>query len=456
MDTRIQNGKRIHFIGIGGIMMSSLAMMALDCGKTVTGSDRAPSKLTDALKEKGAEIYYGQCAENIANANADIVVYTAAIHPDNPEFSAAVKAGIPMFSRAQYLGELMLGYQNRVGVSGTHGKSTTTGMLASIYLAAEADPTVLCGAELASLSGAAFKGGRNEHLVYESCEYTDSFLSFHPTVAVVLNIDLDHVDYFHSIEQLKESFYRSALDSDIVVVNMDDPHAKETFADFPKRVIGVSISDPSAEYRTNELRFEKGCGVFTLICGENELGEIHLSVPGKHNVQNALCAAAASLACGIPMSAIIKGLSDFGGAVRRFEKKGTKDGIDVFDDYAHHPTEIRATLETARNLGYKRVVTVFQSHTYSRTAGLLNEFAEALSLSDLTLIAPIFAAREVNTSGISSHDIAAKMENAVAFDTVEDTLSALRNCVKEGDLVITMGAGNIDRVGTAFLQDGVL
>ncbi len=456
MNEMIQNGNRIHFIGIGGIMMSSLAMMALECGKSVTGSDRTPSKLTDALKEKGAEIYYGQCAENITNAKADIVVYTAAIHSDNPEFLAAAEAGIPMFSRAQYLGELMLGYQNRVGVSGTHGKSTTTGMLASIYLAANADPTVLCGAELSSLGGAAFQGGSDTHLVYESCEYTDSFLSFHPTVAVVLNIDLDHVDYFHSIEQLKESFYRSALDSDIVVVNMDDPHARETFANFSKRVIGVSQSDPKADYRTKALRFEKGCGIFTLLCGERELGEIRLSVPGRHNVQNALCAAAAALACGIPMSAIIKGLADFTGAVRRFERKGTRDGVDVFDDYAHHPTEIRATLETAKNLGYQRVITVFQSHTYSRTAGLLSEFADALSLSDLTLIAPIFAAREVNTSGVTAHDIASKMENAFAFDTVEETLAALRKNVCAGDLVITMGAGNIDRIGVAFLQDTTL
>lgn len=453
MDIRIQNGKRIHFIGIGGIMMSSLAMMALDCGKTVTGSDRAPSKLTEVLAQKGATIYYGQCAQNIADSGADIVVYTAAIHPDNPEFQAAVSAGIPMYSRAQYLGELMLGYQNRVGVSGTHGKSTTTGMLTSVYLAAGVDPTVLCGAELSSLDGMAFKGGKNEHLVYESCEYTDSFLSFHPTVAVVLNIDLDHVDYFHSIAQLKESFYRSALDSDVVVINYDDVHTVDAFCDFPKEVIGVSKSNPNARYFAKDLRFEKGCGVFTLTDKGRELCEIRLSVPGHHNVQNALCAAAASIACGIPIEAIVKGLSDFAGASRRFEKKGTKNGADVFDDYAHHPTEIRATLETARTLSYKRVVTVFQSHTYSRTAGLLDEFAQALSLSDLTLIAPIFAARETNKTGISAHDIAIRMENALAFDTMEETLAALRECVREGDLVITMGAGNIDRVGTAFLRD---
>ena len=456
MDITIQNGNRIHFIGIGGIMMSSLAMMAIDCGKTVTGSDRAPSKLTDALAQRGAEIYYGQCAENIARANADVIVYTAAIHPDNPEFEAAQAAGIPMYSRAQYLGELMLGYRNRVGVSGTHGKSTTTGMLSSIYLAAAAQPTILCGAALAALDGAAFLAGGKSHLIYESCEYTDSFLDFHPTVAVVLNIDLDHVDYFHSIEQLKKSFYLSARDSDIVVINADDPNTRETFADYPSSVLRVSVDDPTADFTTKNLRFEKGCGIFAVQMGDRELGEIRLSVPGMHNVQNALCAIAAAFAHGIPMDAIAQGLLAFGGAVRRFEKKGSRDGVDVFDDYAHHPTEIKATLETAKSLGYKRVVTVFQSHTYSRTAGLLDEFAKALSLSDITLIAPIFAAREVNTTGITSHDIAAKMQNAKAFDTVEQTLAALRDCVMDGDMVITMGAGNIDRVGTAFLQDGEL
>lgn len=451
MNNVIQTGKRIHFIGIGGIMMSSLAMMALDCGKMVTGSDRAPSKLTKQLEEKGAVIYYGQCAENMERANCDLVVYTAAIHPDNPEFAAAVAKNLPMYSRAEYLGQLMYEYRHRIGVSGTHGKSTTTGMLSAITLAAEVDPTILCGAELASLDGAAYCIGAKEHLVYESCEYTDSFLSFHPTVAVVLNVDLDHVDYFHSLDQIKESFRRSTMDADTVIANYDDINTREAFANFEKNTLWVSETEESADYYTKNLRFEKGCGVFALMQNGKQLCEIRLSVPGKHNVQNALCAAAAALACGISADAVAKGLSDFGGAVRRFEKKGSINGIDVFDDYAHHPTEIEATLGTAKSLGYKRVVTVFQSHTYSRTAGLLSEFAKALSLSDKVLVAPIFAAREINTYGVTSHDIAAKMENAVAFDSMEETLSALWAEAREGDLVITMGAGNIYTLAEAFL-----
>lgn len=451
MNETIRNGKRIHFIGIGGIMMSSLAMMALENGKTVTGSDRAPSALTEALREKGAEIFYGQCAENIAHARADVVVYTAAIHPDNAEYAAAVAAGIPMFSRAQYLGQLMTAYRNRIGVSGTHGKSTTTGMLSSIYLAAATDPTVLCGAALSSLHGAAFQMGGKTHLLYESCEYTDSFLDFHPTVAVVLNIDLDHVDYFHSIDQLKESFYRSALGSDTVVINADDLHTRETFADYPAKVLRVSVDDPTADYRAKDLRFEKGCGVFKVMMGEKEMGKVRLSVPGMHNVRNALCAIAASLAHGIPMDAVVRGLADFRGAVRRFEKKGSKDGVDVYDDYAHHPTEIKATLQTAKTLGYNRVITVFQSHTYSRTVGLLDDFASALSLADVVLIAPIFAAREVNEWGVSSADIAARTSNAKAFDSMEQTLAALKECAQAGDLVITMGAGDVNRIAEAFL-----
>ena len=454
MNEIILNGNKIHFIGIGGIMMSSLAMMALENGKTVTGSDRAPSNLTDALLEKGAEIYFGQCEENIDRANPDIVVYTAAIHPDNPEFKKAKGRGIPMFSRAEYLGILMTAYTHRIGVSGTHGKSTTTGMLSAITLASQTDPTILCGAELACLDGAAFRMGAKEHLVYESCEYTDSFLSFHPTVAVVLNIDLDHVDYFHSLEQMKQSFYRSALESEFVVINLDDQSTADTFASYPQKVITVSQKDPSADYYAKDVRFEKGCGVFTLMKKDAELGRIRLSVPGEHNVSNALCASAAALACGIEIDAIVKGLLAFGGAVRRFEKKGSVNGVDVYDDYAHHPTEIEATLRTAKALGYKRVVTVFQSHTYSRTAGLLTEFAKALSLSDLTLIAPIFAAREVNTYGVSAFDIACRMENAMAFDSVEKTLAALKEQAQEGDMVITMGAGDIYRLGMDFLSQG--
>ncbi|MBE6672501.1 MAG: UDP-N-acetylmuramate--L-alanine ligase [Ruminococcaceae bacterium] len=454
MNEMIVNGNKIHFIGIGGIMMSSLAMMALKDGKQVTGSDRAPSALTEELERRGATVYYGQCAENIEKTRPEVVVYTAAIHPDNEEYAAAVAAGIPMLSRAQYLGRLMTAYRHRIGVSGTHGKSTTTGMLSAICLAGSSDPTVLCGAELACLDGNAFRIGKKEQLVYESCEYTDSFLSFHPTVAVVLNIDLDHVDYFHSLSQMKESFYRSALDAECVVVNLDDANTKETFAAYPKKVITVSIDSEDADYRTKELRFEKGCGVFTLMKGSEALCEIRLSVPGKHNVSNALCAAAAALACGVSADEICKGLFAFGGAVRRFEKKGSVDGVDVYDDYAHHPTEIEATLKTAKTLGYKRVVTVFQSHTYSRTAGLLDEFAAALSHSDLTLVAPIFAAREVNTFGVSAADIAARMENARAFDSMEQTYAALKEEVQKGDLVITMGAGDVYRIGERFLSDG--
>ena len=444
-------GNKIHFIGIGGIMMSSLAMMALENGKTVSGSDRAPSALTEALVQKGAAVYYGQCGENIDRSCPDAVVYTAAIHPDNPEFQRAKALGIPMFSRAEYLGILMTAYRHRIGVSGTHGKSSTTGMLSSITVHSDTDPTILCGAELACLDGAAFRIGQKEHLVYESCEYTDSFLSFHPTVAVVLNIDLDHVDYFHSLAQMKQSFYRSALGSESVVINGDDPNTVATFASYPKKVISVSQKNENCDYYAKDVRFEKGCGVFILCEKGKELAEIRLSVPGEHNISNALCASAAALACGIGIDAIVKGLSAFGGAVRRFEKKGSVNGVDVYDDYAHHPTEIEATLRTAKALGYKRVVTVFQSHTYSRTAGLLLEFAKALSLSDLTLIAPIFAAREVNTYGVSAFDIAERMENAVAFDSTEELLSALLKEAKEGDLVITMGAGDIYRLGTDFL-----
>ena len=451
MNDTILMGKRIHFMGIGGIMMASLADMALVDGKTVTGSDRAPSASTKELEEKGATIYYGQCGENIDQAKPDLVVYTAAIHPDNPEFQRAKELGIAMFSRAEYLGELMCDYTHRVGVSGTHGKSTTTGMLSSIYIAAGVDPTLLCGAELACLDGAAYRAGAKEHLVYESCEYTDSFLSFHPTVAVVLNIDLDHVDYFHSIEQLEQSFCRSAEEADLVVINGDDDGTVRAFADYHKPVVKVGVNAPDAHYSAQNLRFEKGCGVFTLTEGKTELGQIQLSVPGAHNITNALCAAAAALACGIGIEAIQKGLLAFTGAVRRLEKKGSRNGVDVYDDYAHHPTEICATLKTAKTLGYKRVVTVFQSHTYSRTVGLLDDFAAALSLADLVLIAPIFAAREVNTTGVSAHDIAKKMTNALAFDTMEDTLAALNVHAKEGDLVITMGAGNIYTVGNAYL-----
>ena len=446
----------IHFIGIGGISMSGLAEILIDEGFTVTGSDSHESELTRRLEIKGAKITYGQKAENITDG-IDVVVYTAAVHPDNPEFKAAAEKRLPILTRAELLGQMMKNYKNAVAVSGTHGKTTTTSMITEILLANDENPTISVGGILNSIGGNIRVGGP-ELFVTEACEYTNSFLSFFPTMEVILNIEADHLDFFKDIEDIRHSFrlFAQKLPKEgLLIINNDIRNREYITEDLPCRVITFG-KRPGSRYQAAEIQFDElARATYRLMVDGEEAGTITLGVPGEHNVYNSLAAAAAAAELGVPAEMIRKGLKRFTGTNRRFEKKGDIAGVTIVDDYAHHPQEIKATLETAKHYPHKKLWVVFQPHTYTRTRAFLDEFADALSLADEVILADIFAARETDNLGISSKDIAERIEKRgvkahfiPSFDEIETFI--LENCV-HGDLLITMGAGDIVKVGEKLL-----
>ena len=437
----------IFFIGIGGISMSSLAELSLRAGYKVGGSDRSENAQVKALRNLGIPVFSKHEASNVAEYDA--VVYTVAIGADNPEYLAALSAGKPVISRADYLGYLMVSYRHRVGIAGMHGKSTTTAMCAQIFLNA-ADPTILCGAELPALQNATCRiGDTKEHFVFEACEYMDSFLDFYPSVAVVLNVGMDHVDYFHSLEQIHTSFLRFAQKTGqegCLIYNADDPECQLTFAPFEGEKYTFGI-ERVADFCAQNISHENGITAFDFVWNSRVLCRISLRVFGLHNIYNALAAAAAAAVCGISPEYIATALLSFAGARRRMEHKGTLNGAEIYDDYGHHPDEIRATLAGARQMGYRRILCAYQPHTYSRTAGLLDEFAGAFADVDKVYFADIYAAREQNVYGVSSQllceRIGEKAEYCGTFAAVE---KAIRRDAKQGDLVIVMGAGDIYKV----------
>ncbi len=449
--------QNVHFIGIGGISMSGLAEILFDEGFQVSGSDMNKSALTEALEEKGIRVDYGQRASNIRD-DVDVVVYTAAIHPDNPEFQAAKEKGIPMMARADLLGEMMRNYKHAVNISGTHGKTTTTSMLSEILLAAETDPTITVGGILPAIGGNIRVGGP-EIFVAEACEYTNSFLSFFPTMEIILNIEADHLDFFKDLEDIRHSFrlFAQKLDEKgILIINRDIERMEEITEGLPCRVITFGANPAECTYSAADIAFDElARPSYTLMVEGKPQETITLGVPGMHNVYNSLSAIAAARELGIPMEKIQAGLLHFTGTNRRFEKKGEIGGVTVIDDYAHHPQEIKATLTTAKNYPHKKLWCVFQPHTYTRTAALLDDFVQALQEADEVILADIYAAREVNTIGISSEDIAKRILAAggkahyiPSFDDIETFI--LENCVP-GDLLITMGAGDIVKVGEKLL-----
>lgn len=450
----------VHFIGIGGISMSGLAAVLLKRGFTVTGSDSKKSALTDWLEGMGARIAFPQSAANIT-ADIDVVVYTAAIHPDNPEFAAAEAMEVPMLSRAELLGQLMNNYPSSVAIAGTHGKTTTTSMLAHIMMEDGLDPTISVGGILRSIGGNV-RIGKSEYFLTEACEYTNSFLHLTPMLGVILNIDADHLDFFKDLEDIRHSFRLFAEqipEEGTLILNAEIPALESFTKDLSCHVVtfGVSRGDYHAEHITYD---ETGCGSFDLYKAEASdrelfLGSFQLKVSGIHNIANAV----AALACGDLLGAapehMARGLLSFTGTDRRFQKKGEVGGVTIIDDYAHHPTEIRATLHAAQKYPAKRVWCVFQPHTYTRTKALLDEFADALSLADKIILADIYAARETDTLGVSSDQIRQKLEakgkDAVylpTFDEIETFL--LSNC-EPGDLVLTMGAGDVYIIGERLL-----
>lgn len=441
--------KRLHFVGIGGVSISSLALLAINRGYTVSGSDRSRSPLTEKCERAGIKVIYGHYRENVADC--DVLVYTAAVNMSNPELAEADRLGIPLVSRADFLGFIMTEYENRIGISGTHGKTTTTSMLSHILLDAGKDPTVANGAVTEELGGTLGIGGK-ELFVYESCEYKDSFLSFFPTVAIITNIELDHTDYYPSLEAIIRSFKESVKSADTVIVNYDDENALTAVSDFGGRKITVSLSDANATYYTKNLRYEDGRGVYTLCSGNDEICEIRLSVIGAFNVYNSLCASAAALLFGVAPKELSASLRTFRPAKRRFEIKREQGGVMIADDYAHHPSEIAATLKGVRGIGRKRVICIFQPHTYTRTKDLFDDFASALSLADITVLADIYAARETDTLGVSSELLAAKIKNGKYFSSFEEITEYVISEMKCGDLVLTMGAGDVFKVGELIMK----
>ena len=446
----------IHFIGIGGISMSGLAEILLKESFTISGSDAKESDLTRHLTSLGAQVFYGQKAENIL-PGTDLVVYTAAIHPDNPEFAAAKAAGVPMLTRAELLGQIMRNYDTPIAVSGTHGKTTTTSKLSHILMHADMDPTISVGGILPAIGGNIRVGGP-EFFVTEACEYTNSFLSFYPTMAVILNIEEDHLDFFKDLADIRHSFKLFAERvpaQGAVVINGDIENYQEIIEAAKGKVITFGHSRGN-DYSAGDIQYDDYAHPsFDLYIGGEKKERLTLGVAGEHNVYNALAAIAVSLENGISMDAIRVGLAHFTGTNRRFEKKGEVNGFTIIDDYAHHPHEIEATLKTAQNYPHKTLWCIFQPHTYTRTKAFLPQFAEALSLADKVILADIYAARETDTLGISSEDIVKLLKEKgkeawylPTFDEIEKFV--MEHCT-QGDLLITMGAGDVVNVGENLL-----
>ena len=448
----------IHFIGIGGISMSGLAEILLEENFRISGSDAKASPLTRTLEERGAVIYYGQRAANIKD-DVDVVVYTAAIHPDNPEFACAKEKGLPMLTRAELLGQIMRNYDTPIAISGTHGKTTTTSMASHILLEGGFDPTISVGGILPTIGGNIRVGGSNL-FVTEACEYTNSFLSFYPTMEVILNIEADHLDFFKDIDDIRHSFrlFMEKLPKDgILVINGDIHNLSELINGLDCEIITVGHGE-SCDYRASNISYnEFAQASFDVTDASNTtLGHIQLSVPGEHNVYNALAAVALCKKLNLSMDAIVSGLLNFHGTQRRFEKKGVVNGITIIDDYAHHPQEITATLTAAKKYPHKKIWCIFQPHTYTRTKALLTDFAKALSLADEVVLAKIYPARETDDLGISSDNIRVLLEQAGTsahyFETFEEIEKFILQHAASGDLVITMGAGDVVKIGEDLIS----
>ncbi len=438
----------IFFIGIGGISMSSLAHISHEQGYKVGGSDRSESALTRMLESEGIEIHYCHDEKNIKDY--DLVVYTVAISEDNPEYKAAKANSIPTVSRADYLGYIMGGYRHRIGISGAHGKSTSTSMLAHTFIFAGADPTVVSGAVLDEMGGAYRVGGR-ENFIFEACEYMDNFLSFYPSIAVVLNVEYDHSDYFSDIQQTYRSFsafasLTSKAENGVCVYNADDKKTCTSVSDSNAHLVSFAIHS-DADYRAVNIEYRDGHAHFDIQKNKKDTVHIDLTIAGEHNIYNALASFAVCDLCGIDPVLAAKGIGSFGGCKRRMEYKGKVSGADLYEDYAHHPTELRASIRSARDFSHKKVLAVFQPHTYSRTSELYDGFVSALSEADEVVMADIYSARETNTYGVSSEqlarDIGEKASYIGSFDKICDYVKAHAD---ESTVVLIMGAGDISKV----------
>lgn len=452
----LREGAALFFIGIGGVSMSALAVLAKEQGYRVGGSDRSASHFTEMLSDEGIPVHIGHAKENVHGYDA--IIYNAAIGDENPEFAEARALGLPRIYRADFLTYLMRGYQNGIGVAGMHGKSTTSAMLSHLFLYAKRDPAILIGAELPEL-GRDFHAGRGDDFIFEACEYKDSFLSFRPHVAIVLNEEMDHPDYFKSMEQIHTSFHRYLEipgESGYIIINGDDDDVLESAMDCHGTTLTFGIQRENCDYFGKNITYENGHAAFDVYKNGAFYAHIFLSVPGEHNVYNALACVAAADISGIDAKTVADGIHTFVGAGRRMEYKGhlknTDVTVPVYDDFGHHPSEIKTTLAGARRLGGKRLRCVYQPHTYSRTAALFDDFCQAFSDADEVYFIDIYAAREQNTFGVSSEQLASNTPNATYFASREALFAHLCRSASDGDILVIMGAGDIARFANEIAQ----
>ena len=443
-----QPGTHVHLVGICGVSMRPLALVLRERGLEITGSDMNSSVSIDDLTSCGIRVSFGHCAENLQGAAC--VIRTAAAHNDNPEILAARAAGIPVFERAEAWGFLMQEYRNAICISGTHGKTTTTAMITHILMEAALDPTVMIGGYLPLLH-AGHRVGKGDTIIAESCEYCNSFHNFFPTVAVINNIEEDHLDFFKNLDEIKASFrhFAELVPADgLLIANGDDRNVRDTLQGMSFLSFGMGSSNDvhptnvSEDYRHS-----------TVICGGAPYCNLELAVYGEHNLYNALGACAVAWHMGIDGETAARALATFSGAGRRMEFKGHCNGADIYDDYAHHPQEVHSLLKGVRLMGYQRVVVAFQPHTYSRTHDLFDQFVEALQEPDVLVLAEIYAAREQNLLGIHSSDLAAKIPGAICFDTLPEVAEHLRSIAQPGDILLTVGAGDIYKAGEMICEN---
>lgn len=441
---------RIHFVGIGGSGMCALAEIMHSRGYELTGSDNNESDTLSRIKSLGIPVHMQHKAENIGNA--ELVVHTAAVHDDNVELIEARKRGIPVINRAQLLGLLADRYKETIAVSGTHGKTTTTCMLTQILLTAGLDPTAIIGGKLPLIGGNS-RIGHTELMTCEACEFNDSFLNIHPAVSIILNIDNDHLEYFKTLDNLIAHFNTFAgQTSKAVIYNGDDENTCKAVENTNIQKISFGFSE-GCKYRAVNVGMEEGShSDFDILRDGTKIAAVKLKIPGRHNIMNALAAAAAADFVGASAKSIEKGLNEYMGAGRRFEILGKVNGITIADDYAHHPTELEATLTAAKEMGYKRVWAVFQPFTYSRTVMLMDDFARVLQIADRVVLSEIMGSREVNTYNVYSKDLAAKIPGCVWFPTFEEIADYVLENASDGDLVITLGCGDIYKAAKIMLH----
>ncbi len=450
MNINLDKIKKIHFIGIGGSGMCPMAEILKNMGFEITGSDIKESDPIDKLRKSGIHVYIGHKKENIIGT--DLIVYTAAVHDDNPEIIESKKLGIATIERSVMLGIITKNYKKSIAISGAHGKTSTTSMVTQILTQSNFDPTAIIGGKLKFINGNS-RIGKSNIIICEACEYVDTFLELNPAISIILNIDEDHLDYFKNLENIKKSFNKFGTQThELIILNGDDSNSIDAIKNINIKKITFGLNKTNDYYAT-DIKIDNNVKTkFTLVKHGKKICRINLKVPGQHNIYNALAAIAVCEYLSVDLNSILKSLNEFSGVHRRFEILGTPNNITIADDFAHHPTEIKATLNAAKKMGFKRIWAIFQPHTFSRTSLLLDDFAISLSIADKIIISEILAVREKNTYNIYSSDLGNKIENSLCIDTFKEISDFIEKNVHPGDLVLTMGGGNIYECANMILN----